>query len=46
VNGVRVRSLSDLDSVLSDCMAGQIVSVRTYRRRTQERGFTRVKLQG
>ena len=46
VNGVRVRSLADLDSVLSECMAGQIVAVRTYRRRTQERGFTRVRLRG
>jgi serine protease Do len=46
VNGTRVRSLAELEAVLSDCMAGQIVAVRTVRPRTGERGFTRVRLQG
>jgi serine protease Do len=45
VNGIRVRSLTDLESVLSDCMTGQIVAVRTIRPRTGARGFTRVRLQ-
>lgn len=46
VNGVRVRSMAELEAVLSDCLAGQIVAVKTVRTGTGKRGFTRVRLQG
>jgi len=45
VNGTRVRSMAELEAVLSECLAGQIVAVQTIRPRTGERGFTRVRLQ-
>ena len=46
VKGPFTLSMAELEAVLSDCLAGQIVAVRTSRPGTGERGFARVRLQG
>ena len=44
VNDVRVRSERDLQDALRDTDEGAIVSVRTYRLRSDETGFTRIRI--
>ncbi len=44
VNDVRVRSERDLEDALRDVDEGDIVSVRTYRLRSEETGFARIRI--
>ena len=44
VNDVRVRSERDLEDALRDADEGAIVSVRTYRLRSDETGFARIRI--
>jgi serine protease Do len=44
VDGRRVHSLEDLDTILLNRESGDIVAVRVYRFRSGERGFARVRL--
>ncbi len=44
VNDVRVRSESDVEDALADAAPGDIVSVQTYRFRSDETGFARVRI--
>ena len=44
VNDVRVRSERDLEDALSDADGGDIVSVQTYRLRSDKTGFTRIRI--
>ena len=44
VNDVRVRSESDLEDALRDAVEGDIVSVQTYRFRSDKTGFVRIRI--
>ena len=44
VNNVRVRSESDLENALIAAVPGDIVSVQTYRIRSDETGFARIRI--
>ena len=44
VNAVRVRSERDLEDALRDADEGDIVSVQTYRLRSDETGFARIRI--
>ena len=44
VNDVRVRSERDLEDALRDADGGDIVSVQTYRLRSDKTGFTRIRI--
>ncbi len=44
VNDVRVRSEQDIENVLADAARGDIVSVQTYRFRSDETGFARIRI--
>ena len=44
VNDVRVRSERDLEDALQDTDKGDIVSVQTYRFRSDETGFVRIRI--
>ena len=44
VNEVRVRSLRDLEDALGDVAEGDIVPIQTYRLRSGETGFARIRI--
>ena len=44
VNDVRVRSVRELEDALRDAAEGDIVSVQTYRLRSEKTGFARIRI--
>ena len=44
VNDVRVRSERDLEDALGDANEGDIVSIQTYRFRSDTTGFARIRI--
>ena len=44
VNGERIHSAQDLDKALATALPGDIVSLHTYRFRSGENGFTRIRV--
>ncbi len=44
VNDVRISSEQDLENALTDAIQGDIVSVQTYRFRSDETGFARIRI--